>query len=345
MNKRVSTEILPTHTPVLLAGAVQRAVALLRAGEPVALPTETVYGLAANALDPAAVERVFAIKHRPSYNPVIVHVASLEMARQCVSVWPDSAARLAKAFWPGPLTLVLPRAALIPDAVTAGGVTVAIRWPSHPVFQAVIRAGNLPLAAPSANRSTRISPTTAQHVLQSLGGRVALVLDGGPCEVGIESTVLDLTPPVPVVLRPGMVSGLAIARILGLPGALNPAAPETGPARRSPGRLPRHYAPRARLEVWEWANDDAFAQCLQRSGWNPADTCLLVHHHLPASTTGFRRVALIPSDPAAYARALYAELHQCDDAGARHVIVEAPPDDDAWRAVRDRLQRASRAVP
>jgi len=198
----VNTEILSTHTPQLFTAAVTRAVELLRAGEVVALPTETVYGLAANALDEAAVARIFQIKGRPAHNPVIVHVASLEMARACVKQWPAPAEKFARAFWPGPLTLVLPRAESIPNAVTAGGETVGIRWPAHPFMQAVIRACDFPLAAPSANLSNQISPTSAEHVRGHLAGRIPLIVDGGQSQVGIESTVLDLTVSPARILRP-----------------------------------------------------------------------------------------------------------------------------------------------
>ena len=189
----MTAEILSTHTPELFQAAVRRAAELLRAGEVVALPTETVYGLAANALDEKAVAKIFQIKGRPANNPIIVHVASVEMAKRCVTNWPANADKLAKAFWPGPLTLVLPRAKEIPDIVTAGGATVGVRWPSHPFIQAVIRECGFPLAAPSANLSSRISPTNAEHVRKQLGGKIPLIVDGGQSQVGIESTVLDLT--------------------------------------------------------------------------------------------------------------------------------------------------------
>src|SRR2546430_7517799 len=198
-------EVLPTHTPALLKAAVARAAELLRAGELVSLPTETVYGLAANALDAQAVAKIFNVKGRPSRNPIIVHVAGAAMARRCVTEWPAMADRLASAFWPGPLTLVLPRSREIPDIVTAAGPTVGVRWPDHPLIQAVMRACDFPLAAPSANLSTEISPTNAAHVLKGLGEQVRLIVDGGPSQVGIESTVLDLTTRRPRVVRPGMI--------------------------------------------------------------------------------------------------------------------------------------------
>src|SRR6266571_1446098 len=189
MNRPITTEVLPTHTSALFDAAVRRAAELLRAGEVVALPTETVYGLAANALDAQAVARIFEVKGRPAHNPVIVHVASAEMARRSVANWPSLAEQLAKSCWPGPLTLVLPRSREIPDIVTAGGSTVGVRWPSHPFIQEVIRACGFPLAVPSANPASAVSPTNAGHVLKSLGGKIPLIVDGGQAQVGIESTV------------------------------------------------------------------------------------------------------------------------------------------------------------
>ena len=210
----MTAEILSTHTPAFFDAAVKRAVELLRAGEVVALPTETVYGLAANAFDEKAVAKIFQIKGRPANNPIIVHIAGVEMARRCVKAWPNPAEKLARAFWPGPLTLVLPRAKEIPGTVTAGGKTVGVRWPGHPFIQAVIRECGFPLAAPSANLSGRVSPTNAEHVRQQLGGKISLIVDGGQSQVGIESTVLDLTVSPPRVLRPGMIHAESLAAVL-----------------------------------------------------------------------------------------------------------------------------------
>src|SRR5580692_8600177 len=211
----MNTEILPAHTPELFQKAVRRAVELLRAGEVIALPTETVYGLAANALDEKAVAKIFEIKGRPSKNPVIVHVASLEMAKRCVSDFSPLAEKLARAFWPGPLTLVLPRAPIIPKIVTAGGETVGVRWPSHPLMQAVIRECDFPLAAPSANLSNQISPTNAAHVQKQLDGKIPIIVDGGQSAVGIESSVLDLSVRPPQILRPGMIRAASLAAVCG----------------------------------------------------------------------------------------------------------------------------------
>src|SRR4051812_21724304 len=209
------TLILTTDTPARFKEAVDRAVELLQAGELVALPTETVYGLAANAFDAAAVARIFEIKGRPINNPLIVHIANLEMARGCAAEWPAAADDLARSFWPGPLTMVLRKGVSIADLVTAGGKTVGLRWPSHPFMQAVIRECGFPLAAPSANLSNQVSPTNAAHVQKALNGRVKLIVDGGQSQVGIESTVLDLSVRPPRILRPGMLHEQSLAAVLG----------------------------------------------------------------------------------------------------------------------------------
>ncbi|MEO6183166.1 MAG: L-threonylcarbamoyladenylate synthase [Verrucomicrobiota bacterium] len=341
MNKNLSQpEVLPTHTAVLFEQAVTRSAELLCAGELVALPTETVYGLAANAFDAKAVEKIFRAKGRPAHNPIIVHVASLEMARRCVSSWPDVAGKLARAFWPGPLTLVLPRSLQIPDAVTAGGETVGIRWPSHPFIQAVIHACDFPLAAPSANPSNQISPTNALHVQKSLGDCVALVIDGGQSQIGIESTVVDLTVNPPRLLRLGMIHAESL---LAVTGELTQGSSGSEEILRSPGLLRKHYAPKARLVVLSWLDEadlksqisDFIAQNLKLSNVH-----IIAHTQIPL-TEKLGRVCVIPHDVEAFARAIYAELHQCDDAGAELIVVEDLPNTGPWRAVRDRLQRAA----
>jgi L-threonylcarbamoyladenylate synthase len=331
------TEILATHTPALFDAAVKEAAALLRAGELVALPTETVYGLAANAWNPGAVQRIFQAKGRPSQNPIIVHVASLEMAQNCCLQWPSLAERLASAFWPGPLTLVVPRGTRIPDEVTAGGSTVGVRWPSHPFIQAVIRACGFPLAAPSANLSNRVSPTTAEHVRKALGDRVRLIVDGGPAQVGIESTVLDISVRPPRLLRPGMVHEhtlLAVTGELELRSAGHPAII------KSPGMFPRHYSPKTKLVVWSWVDEPTLlAQC-KKAGLSPCQAYIVAHTRIPADQ-GFAGVLVIPHDPQAFARALYAALHECDQTGAELIVVEQVPESSEWRAIADRLQRAA----
>ena len=341
MSSPVSLEVLSTHTPALFAAAVRRAAELLRAGEVVALPTETVYGLAANALDPRAVAKIFELKGRPAHNPVIVHVDGLEMAHACVRAWPETAESLAGAFWPGPLTLVLPRAGAIPDLVTAGGDTVGVRWPQHPFMREVIRACGFPLAAPSANLSNQLSPTNAEHVRKQLGGRLRLIVDGGHSNVGIESTVVDLTVNPPRILRPGMIHAESLAAALGNAelGERNSEPSETGEL-RSPGQLPKHYSPQAKLVVAQWRDDGGFRSAISRLTAAPDRTCVIVHSHLPPAD-GFLRIALVPHDAEAYARAIYAELHHCDELGAACIVVEAPPDTPEWQGIADRLRRAA----
>ena len=243
--------------PSEIAGAAARAALrhaaeVLRGGGLVAFPTETVYGLGADALDPAAVARIFAAKGRPANNPLIVHVRRVEQARRLAANWPEAAERLAAEFWPGPLTLVVPRAAMVPEIVTAGAATVALRIPLHPVAQALLQAADLPIAAPSANRSNQISPTTAEHVLHGLGAAVDIVLDGGPASGGLESTVLDLSTNPPRLLRPGLVRPSEIERLIGpiaCPELAPPdAAVDLAAALPSPGMQRRHYAPRAPME-------------------------------------------------------------------------------------------------
>lgn len=337
----MSADILPTYTPKLFEHAVEVAVGLLKAGRVVALPTETVYGLAANALDADAVTRIFAIKGRPPSNPIIVHVSSPSMARDCAASWPRLADRLGDAFWPGPLTLVVPKSPGIPDIVSAGGSTVGVRWPQHPFMQAVIRACGFPLAAPSANLSNRLSPTTAQHVASQLGDQIPLIVDGGDCNVGIESTVVDVTGSSPRILRPGMISSDAILATCscGDADAVRDSSSVAGPL-RSPGLLEKHYSPRAKLRTLKWRDEASLLAALQSAGIPPHRAFVLAHSHIPLGDH-FQQVNVIPHDPEAFARGLYAELHRCDESGAEWVIVEAPPDSSDWAGIADRLHRAS----
>jgi L-threonylcarbamoyladenylate synthase len=339
----VKTVVLATDTPERFDAAVARAAQLLRQGKLVALPTETVYGLAANALDAAAVARIFKVKGRPPHNPIIVHVAGLEMARRCVTQWPPAAAKLAKAFWPGPLTLVLPRAGEIPEAVAAGGPTVGIRWPSHPLIEAVIRACGFPLAAPSANLASKLSATTIGHVRKDFEGKIPLIVDGGQPQVGIESSVLDLVSSPPRLLRPGMVHVESLVAVLHQKVLEGPAGAELGAAStapRSPGMLERHYSPNAKLVLLRWHDDAELAARLAEFKIPPAKVHLLVYHSIP-TTLSLARVAVAPDDAQAFARALYAELHRCDEEGAELIVVEKPPQEPAWRAISDRLARAA----
>jgi L-threonylcarbamoyladenylate synthase len=332
-------QVLPTHTPVLFDAAVARAAEWLRAGELVALPTETVYGLAANALDARAVAKIFQTKGRPPTNPVIVHVGGINMARRCVAHWPPTADRLAQAFWPGPLTLVLPRSAEIPDIVTAGGPTVGVRWPRHTFIQAVIRACGFPLAAPSANVSNQVSPTNIGHVLKGLGHRIALIVDGGQSQVGIESTVLDLTARPPRVLRPGMIHGESLRALVGDLGSSDGGRPAGGPL-PSPGLLPRHYAPGATLRLLGWRDDSDLHRQLADLNLSPTGTHVIAHTRIP-SPDNLAQVRVLPHDAEAFARALYAELHRCDEEGAACIVVETPPEAPEWGAIHDRLRRAA----
>jgi len=332
----MAAQILSTETREQFDLAVGRAADALKAGEVVALPTETVYGLAANAFDANAVRRIFELKGRPAHNPIIVHVASRDMVRDCVTEWSDSAERLAKSFWPGPLTLVLPRSAKVPDAVTAGGSTVGIRWPGHPFIQAVIRECGFPLAAPSANLANQLSPTNAEHVRKSFGDKIPLIVDGGQSQVGIESTVVDLSVMPPRLLRPGIIHRESLMAVI---GELS-ATPTSAPHLKSPGMLPRHYAPRARLVVRSWRDDAELRGHVADLGANPPRTHVIAYQRIP-EPAGFGRVSVIPHDPEAYARAFYAGLHQCHERGAELIILEQVPDVAEWQAIGDRLQRAS----
>lgn len=312
--------------------ALADAAAVLRAGGLVAFPTETVYGLGANALDPAAVRGIYAAKGRPPGNPLIVHVAGPEMLGRVVAEWPPMAQTLADRFWPGPLTLVLPRAAGVPDEVTGGGTTVGVRMPAHPVALGLIRAAGVPVAAPSANRSTELSPTRAGHVLAGLGERVDLILDGGPTPDGIESTVLDLTTDPPTLLRPGPISLASLVKLIG-PVRRRPEGPAAGPL-PSPGLMPRHYAPRTPVELFEGrAALDRRADELRRAG-------TAFGMVLPGSAAGPDAVVL-PDDPAGYASRLYDVLHELDGRSLSRILILLPPDTDDWFAVRDRLTRAA----
>lgn len=283
-----------------------RAAELLRAGQLVAIPTETVYGLAANALDEAAVRRIFAAKGRPYSSPLIVHVADLAMARELAREWPQHAEKLAARFWPGPLTIIVPKSDKVPDIVTAGLPSVALRMPAHPVALAVIRAAGIPLAAPSANRFTQLSPTTAQHVREALGDAVDLIVDGGPCSVGIESTVISLTGSVPRILRPGMISQTQIEEVIG--------PVESGAGEESPGQHPKHYSPRTRVVIGESPHDGHGIQL---------------------------DVSNMPHDAAAYAELFYGKLHELDQQGYDWIAIELPPDTPEWAGVRDRITRAA----
>jgi len=307
------------------AAEIEAAARLLCAGRLVAFPTETVYGLGANALDPDAVARIYAVKGRPPTSPLIVHVSSVAMAQSLVTRWPGVANQLAGRFWPGPLTLVLEKQPTIPSIVTAGLATVGLRMPSHPVALALIKAAGVPLAAPSANRFTQLSPTTADHVRRSLGSDVDLILDGGPCEIGIESTVLSLAGSQPVLLRPG---GIARAEIEAVIGPVTTAGHVSAAAHSSPGMHPRHYSPRTQL-------------LLVKDGQVPAQgNGIYLEYQHPPSRSGTATVQM-PLGAVEYAAALYYKLHEADAAGYDWIAVDLPPKTPEWEAIHDRLGRAA----
>jgi L-threonylcarbamoyladenylate synthase len=316
---------------------IAEAATIIGAGELVAFPTETVYGLGADGLNPSALRRIYTVKGRPSDNPLILHIASRDQLRWVTTAIPDVASVLMEAFWPGPLTLVLPRAARVPDVATGGLDTVAVRMPAHPVALALIDAAHTPLAGPSANRSGRPSPTTAQHVFDDLHGLIPLILDAGPAAIGVESTVLDVTGTPPAVLRPGGVSREAIEALI---GPLRQTA-EPGLHRRSPGTRYRHYSPRATVLLIDPDQPEKLretvAAALQRS---QRVGCLL--HRLDFGDTvpgvTVTRVAGSVSD---YAQALFAVLRALDAWGVGVILVEAVPEDGIGAAVMDRLRRAA----
>jgi len=291
--------------------SVARAAALIRAGRLVAFPTETVYGLGANALDAVAVERIFAAKKRPRSSPLIVHVDSIEMARRLAGEWPEAAEALARRYWPGPLTLVVPKRAEVPDIVTAGLPTVGLRMPAHPLALELIRTAGVPIAAPSANLFTELSPTTAGHVLESLAD---FVMDGGPAQVGIESTVVSLAG-APTLLRPGIIP---LPEIEALIGRVQVAPSPDARAHPAPGMHARHYRPRTPLYVL-------------RDG-DPT----------PTGHGAWLRIGReMPADPRAYAAILYDKLHQLDRQGLDWIAVERPPETAEWAGVLDRLTKAA----
>ena len=311
------------------AATLDDALAALRRGEPIGLPTETVYGLAADAHDPAAIRRIYELKGRPSDHPLIVHVADAVTASRWAGDWPEAAEALAEAFWPGPLTLILPRAANVPDEVTGGQDTVGLRVPAHPVAQALLRAFEGGVAAPSANRFGRLSPTTAAHVREEFGDAVPIVLDGGECEIGLESTIVDLSTDTPRILRPGKISRPEIEAVIG------PVAEgKDGDSPRASGTLASHYAPRASVEVLARAPLVARYHELAKRGQKVA---ALLRGQPFKDIDG----EVLPNDLAGYGHALYAALRRLDARGFDVLLAELPPHTAAWAAVNDRLKRAA----
>ncbi|MCE9563065.1 MAG: threonylcarbamoyl-AMP synthase [Planctomycetes bacterium] len=325
----MNTEILRVDPTVPEPAIIAKAADYLRTGRLVAFPTETVYGLGANALDPEAVRSIFAAKGRPASNPVIVHVAEPSQVVNVAAQWPETAAQLAAKFWPGPLTIVVPKKHGVPDEVTAGGPTVAVRCPNHVVARELIRVAGVPIAAPSANRSTELSPTRAEHVFKSLNGRIDLILDGGPCAGGIESTVVDVTGPVVRLLRHGLITVPMLEEVVGLVDLPSRGYEPLGSVARSPGQMAKHYSPRTPVVLAQDA--DAEHQRLRDAGFR-------------VISVGFDLIwdyRFISNDPAEYATDLYAILHELDEAGFDRIVIELPPDTPEWAAVRDRLTRAA----
>lgn len=311
---------------------IAEAVAILRRGGLVAFPTETVYGLGADARNPAAVARLYRVKGRPLDHPVIVHLGDPAQLSDWAREIPQTARALANRFWPGPLTLVLKRASDVGDYLTGGQDTIGLRVPGHPVALELLRRFGGAIAAPSANKFGRVSPTTAQHVRADLDGEIDLVLDGGPCEVGIESTIVDLSRDGPVLLRPGRIGADEIVAATGVPMESRDAR-----APRAPGSLESHYAPRRPLQLvsagrWE---EMLRGRAQTRRG-------VLAFRARPAGDASLLWIAATP-DPATYAHELYANLRALDDSGCDLILVESPPAGDEWTGVRDRLTRAARS--
>jgi L-threonylcarbamoyladenylate synthase len=295
---------------------IERAAQIVCEGGLVVFPTETVYGLGANALDASAVRKIYALKGRPASSPLIVHVASIEQAKELAAEWLPEAERLARQYWPGPLTIVVPKKRTIPDEVTAGLPTVGLRMPRHPVALELLRIAGVPVAAPSANRFTQLSPTTAEHVRDAFGQETPFLLDGGPCEVGLESTVIAVTREGLEVLRPGMAK---VSNVVA-------ATAGEGEAHRSPGQHRKHYSPKTRIVLVSRGH-------LPREGRG----AYLWLDYNAAATSKLR----MPEKPDEYAAELYSALHKLDAQGFDWIAVELPPDVPEWAAIRDRLVRAA----
>jgi len=321
--------------------ALLEAARILRGGGLVACPTETVYGLGADALNDDAVEKIFAAKQRPHWDPVIVHVADVARAHELTLAWPEAAERLARAFWPGPLTMLLPRAAGILNLCTAGREKVGLRLPSHAVAMALIAASGVPVAAPSANRFGHTSPTTAEHVLADLDGRIDAILDAGSCAVGVESTVLDPTTDPATIYRPGGITAEQIRQVLGDVVVAERKVSDDTPleALESPGLGIRHYAPRARVILVE--SEGELRRVLEREVQHRVG--VLLPHGWTAAGEG---VTVLPwgnwSEPESLARDLYGQMRALDDCGVEVMVCPMPPAEGIGLAIRDRLRKAAK---
>ncbi len=348
------TRVLKVDAAQPDAAVIEEAAAALRGGQLVAFPTETVYGLGANALDPHAVARIFEAKGRPATDPLIVHIAHIGQLSRCASHIPPAARQLGLAFWPGPLTVILPKKPEIPDSVTARLPSVALRVPSHPVAHALMEMAGVPVAAPSANRFSRPSPTTAAHVLADLDGRVDLVLDAGPTDIGLESTIVDFTVDPPVMRRPG---GLTLEQIRSVvPGVTIATANGSAEvAQQAPGQLTRHYAPKAELTLYDGPVQSvlqrvaADARTLAATGHRvgilaPEEDLVALAPELAAPAAA-GRVEVQPygsrSAPARAAHDLFAALRTLDATGVSHILATSPDADGLGLAIRDRLGRAA----
>jgi L-threonylcarbamoyladenylate synthase len=317
---------------------IARAARVIRDGGIVAFPTETVYGLGANALDPEAVARIYAAKERPGYNPLIVHLPDAGSAELVAAEWPPLARRAADAFWPGPLTLVVAKRPAVPDAVTAGLPTVGVRVPAHPVALALLRACGVPVAAPSANRFTRVSPTTAEHVIRGLSSRADLIIDGGATPYGIESSVIDVTGRRPRLLRYGAIATDELASVLGPIDEATLAGSAAGEAvpLPAPGMTDRHYSPAGRVVPFSDLPDALALAGIARDRGEVVGAIVIGAAGVPA-----QHVVPLPPEPRGYARLFYAALHTLDEAGCGLILVETAPDTPQWAAIRDRMRRAS----
>jgi L-threonylcarbamoyladenylate synthase len=323
---------------------LRSAAEILKAGGIVAFATETVYGLGGDATNPQAIARIYQAKGRPPTNPLIVHVSDEAMARQHTTRWPAEAEQLARVFWPGPLTLVLPRGPQIVPKVSAGLETIGVRAPNHPLAQTLLRAFNGPIAAPSANRSNRISPTTAEHVRAELGDAVDLILDGGPCQIGIESTVIDLSNAKPRILRPGSITQAQISRVIGDVESAPEHRGSSQPA-SSPGQQLIHYAPLTPAFRFESPEAAGVARWCRNHPHTPAAIVFLKdspsENVILAQSTAAHRLVRAPRDVSAYAHSLYATLRELDTGGFKTLWIEMPQYAPPWTAVRDRLLRAT----